>query len=159
MNCSSFMKLVHLIDKDARKDCSKADIRTGNHDPKAKIGNITTEIALFCLICWLSGGSFLDVRLLARISRPSFCVCVHRCIRAINSCDALAFHFPKTPQEIREAADGFKCLSSGGVLDKCVGAIDRMLLRTNTPSKKGWTCALFLLRPLQVLRIEHFGRL
>ena len=61
------------------------------------IGEITTPIAL-------SGGSFHDIRLTAGMSKTSFQMNAYRCINAINECDALAYEYPTTPQEIEKAA-------------------------------------------------------
>ena len=97
---------------------------------------ITTPIALHCCIRWLSGGSFHDIRLTAEMSKTSFYIYAYRCIRAINECEALAYKFPTSPQEVEDAAQSFKAISSNGVIESCVAAIDGILIKTITPSRK-----------------------
>ena len=131
MEYSSYMKLVRLIDPSVRKNGAMAEIRTGT-----ECGLITTEIALHCCLRWLAGGSYLDVRLSARISPASFYEYAHRCFTAINRCEELIYHFPSTPSEIDNAALGFRSISSHGVFKGCVAAVDGLLLRTNQPPSK-----------------------
>jgi hypothetical protein len=85
-------------------------------------GLITTEIALHCLLRWLGGGSYLDIRLCAGISIATFYNSVHRCNKAILRC------------ELEEAASAFKAHSTGGVIDGCVACVDGLLLQIQTPS-------------------------
>jgi len=60
----------------------------------------------------------------------------HRVIRAINKCPSLSYNLPTTPHEIEVASEEFKSISSHGVMEGCVAAIDGILLRTITPPKK-----------------------
>ena len=78
----------------------------------------------------------MDIRLSAGISVPSFYRIVHLCMDAIPICPQLAFpSFPSTDAEIRAASTAFRSLSSNGVIDGCVGCIDGLLMKIQTPSK------------------------
>ena len=131
MHYPSYMKLCKLIDNFVRKNAEMAKRRTGN-----SVGYITTPIALHCCIRWLSGGSFHDIRLTAGMSKTSFYTYAYRCIRAINECEALAYKFPTSPQEVEDAAQSFKAISSNGVIEGCVAGMDGILIKTITPSRK-----------------------
>ena len=96
---------------------------------------ITTEIALHCLLRWLAGGSYLDIRLSAGISTPSFFRIVHLCMDAILLCPELAFAFPSTVSEVRDASNAFRSISTNGIIDGCVGCIDGLLMKIQTPSR------------------------
>jgi DDE superfamily endonuclease len=127
----TFAKLCRIIDPFIRKDTVKASNRSG-HDK----GPITTEIALHCLLRWLSGGSYLDIRLSVGISVPSFYRLLHACMKAILLCDELKISFPATDADLQAAADDFKSVSSHGVIDGCVGCLDGILLKIQTPASK-----------------------
>ena len=130
MEYSSFLKLVDLIDISVRKNGAMAEIRAGT-----KCGLITTEIALHCALRWLAGGSYIDVRLIARISKSSFYDYAHRCIQAINDCEDLKYKFPTTPLQVKNHALGFEEISSHGIFQTCVAAVDGILIRTITPAR------------------------
>ena len=130
MDYQAFCKLANLIDPAVRKQAVYAEIRTGK-----TCGLITTEIALHCALRWLAGGSYLDIRISAGISKPSFYEYSYRVIDAINNCSELRYHFPTTPSQIRAAAQDFQKCSSQGIFEGCVGAVDGLVLRTRAPSK------------------------
>jgi len=127
MEHSSFVKLCSLLDPLLRVDPVYSRNRTGK-DP------IIVEIVLHCLLRWLAGGSYLDIRLSAGISKASFYTCVHKAIDAILHCNELAYKFPTTVEEIQQAADDFREHSTEGVMDGCVACLDGLLLRIQTPS-------------------------
>ena len=129
MEYASFVRLCSLLDPFLRVDPVYSRNRTGKEP-------ILTEIVVHCLLRWLAGGSYLDIRLSAGISKASFYACVHRCVDAILYCGTLAYHFPNTAREISEAAGGFKEHSSNGILDGCVGCLDGLLVRIQTPSAR-----------------------
>ncbi len=114
------MKLCILLDPFLKVDSAHSRNRTGN-------GPIITEIVVHCLLRWLAGGSYLDICILAGISRASFYTCVHKCIDSILSCETLGYHFPTTAYDIIEAADDFKDHSTEEVIDGCVGCLDGLL--------------------------------
>lgn len=95
---------------------------------------ISTEIMLHCLLRWLAGGSYLDIRISAGISVASFYRVVHICIDAVLLCKDLSIDFPQTEEELQAKADAFKAISSHGVFEGCVGCIDGLLMKIITPS-------------------------
>jgi hypothetical protein len=127
MNYTSFVKLCSLIHPFIPVDEAMSIRRTGKKP-------ITTEMALHCLMRWLAGGSYLDIRLCAGISTNSFYRCIHKCISAILLCNKVAYSFPNTAEKIQKAADSFKQHSTNGVLDGCVACMDGLLLQIQTPN-------------------------
>jgi hypothetical protein len=103
MNHESFVKLTCLIEPFIGRDLGKAKAWWGQKHV------ITTEIALHCLLRFLAGGSYLDIRLSAGISVPSFYRILHLCIDGILRCKELSFSFPSTNgEQLQEIADGFR---------------------------------------------------
>ena len=127
----TFAKLCSILDPFLRKDVVKACNRSGSNK-----GPITTEIALHCLLRWLGGGSYLDIRMSVGISIPSFYRVLHLCMDAILLCDEFQISFPSTETDLQAAADGFKSISSHGIIDGCVGCVDGILLKIQTPASK-----------------------
>jgi hypothetical protein len=130
MDHESFVKLSRLMEPLIERDLRKAQARWGQQHA------ITTEIALHCLLRFLAGGSYLDIRLSAGISVPSFYRILHLCIDGILRCEEMSFSFPSTNEQFQEIADGFKALSTKEVFDGCVGCLDGLLLKIRTPSNK-----------------------
>ena len=95
MEHASFVKLCGMVEPIIERDNGKANARWGGQFV------ITTEIALHCLLRYLAGGSYIEIRLSAGISIPSFFRIVHACIRAILRCDDLSFSFPSTDEELQ----------------------------------------------------------
>ena len=128
MEESSFAKLCQLIGPFVCVDAEMSRRASQGKEP------ISVEIMVHCMLRWLGGGSYLDIRLSAGISIPSFYRCAYACIDAILLCDSLAFSFPTSPEDLQTAANGFKNISSNGVIEGCVACLDGMLLRIQTPS-------------------------
>ena len=135
MHYPSYMKLCSLIDHSVKKNVDMANRKTGNCHIHSTVGVITTPIALHCCIRWLAGGSYHDIRLTAGMSRASFYQYAHRCIAAINECDALSYKFPSTPVEVERAAQDFQAISSHGVIEGCVASMDGILIKIQVPRK------------------------
>jgi hypothetical protein len=95
---------------------------------------IGTEIIVSSFIRWASAGSYHDIRMVAGISIASFYRVMDKCARAILDCEALAHSFPKTSEEIKEVADGFRSVSTNKFLEGCVGAVDGLLIRIKVPA-------------------------
>ena len=127
MDKASFLKLCSLIHPFLQVDQAMSTIRTGK-------GPITTEITLHCLLRWLGGGSYLDIRLCAGISIATFYRVCYQCVEAILCCAELSYSFPSTAEEFEDAAKGFRECSSNGVIDGCVGCVDGLLLQIQTPA-------------------------
>jgi hypothetical protein len=133
MDVESFVKLCSMLEPHLCVDEKMSNIRTTK-------GKITTEIALHCLLRWLlAGGSYIDIRLSAGISRSSFYRCIHSAMNAIASMEEISIlSFPPNDDEISKLADDFKDISgTGGILNGCVGVLDGFLLQTCTPSVRG----------------------
>ena len=122
----SFMKLRDLLATDLQKDEEMSRRRTGK-------SSITPEITLHCLLRWLAGGSYLDIRIVAGISPASFYRAIHNGMDAIMNCETLSYHFPTTAKEIEDAAGEFRRCSSHELLRGCVACVEGFLLRIQTP--------------------------
>jgi hypothetical protein len=121
------MKLCPLVSPVLSINATMSQIRTGK-------GPIPTEIALHCLLRSLSGGSYLDIRLSAGISKTSFYCVVHECTRAILQVDELQYSFPISHNELCQACNDFKEISSHEVIDGCVACFYGLLLPIQTPA-------------------------
>jgi len=63
---------------------------------------------LHCLLRWLAGGSYIDIRLSAGISPAYFYTSAYKCMDAILGSEELSYKFPSTAKELEEAAQGFE---------------------------------------------------
>jgi len=63
--------------------------------------SVTVEIMLHFLLRWFAGGSYLDIKLSAGISKAAF-------YNYILDHEVLAYKFPDTAKELNEAAQGFE---------------------------------------------------
>jgi hypothetical protein len=126
MNYASFTRLVEIIRPMVEVDKEMSYIRTSK-------GSILPEIMSHCLLRWLSGGEYLDIRLGAGISVPSFYRCIHKCMDAILAADELSFSFP-SGEQIDTAAREFDAISSNRAIKGCVACVDGYLLRIQVPS-------------------------
>ena len=129
MEYHSFSRLCDIIRPTVEVDEEMSSLRTGK-------GPITVEIMLHCLLRWLGGGSYLDIRLSAGISVASFYRCVYKCIDAILASDELSYSFPEGEEEIASVARKFEALSSNGAIKGCVACLDGYLLGIQVPSSK-----------------------
>ncbi len=83
---------------------------------------ISCKIMLHCTIRYLAGGSFLDIRQTASISKPSFYYVIWHTITTINNCSSLAV-------TLTIVAEGFKSKSTGqGTMNGCIGSVNGFLL-------------------------------
>ena len=130
MKESSFFKLLSYIRPNLHSNEVMSELRTGGK------GVITPELALHCLLRWLSGGSYLDIRLCAGMSASYFYHTIYRCIDAILQAKELQITFPTTQEEIAASAEEFLGCSSHNIMEGCVAALDGMLLRIQTPATK-----------------------
>jgi hypothetical protein len=94
---------------------------------------ISTQLTLHCLIRWLVGSHWVDIRLTIGISSPSFYRIVSKGLTAIMKAAALSYKFPATRDEVEKAALGFKAVSSHNLFSGCVGAVDGYFLEITTP--------------------------
>ena len=123
MEYHSFLKLCDIIRPKIEVDETMSRIRTGH-------GPITVEIMLHCLLQWLGGGSYLDIRLCAGISAASFYRCIYKCVDAILDLDELSYSFSEG-EAIESAAREFEALSSNGAI-KGMCSLSRWISSWNT---------------------------
>ena len=76
MEYRSFKKLCTIISGKILANDEMAQVRTGKE-------GISVQIMLHCLLRWLAGGSYIDVRLIAGISPSYFYTSVYKCMDAI----------------------------------------------------------------------------
>ena len=136
MPLQQFNKLLGLLRPHIGVDIQHSTSRTG-------VMSISPEIILHCVVRWLAGGSYLDIRNIAKISVPSFYRVLWVGIGAIRKCDALAFSFPRDPVSARSMASNFAKASSFRVLRGCVGCLDGMLCRIKTHPRSDTRAARF----------------
>jgi hypothetical protein len=129
MTHKSFQHLVDMVHSDLTVNHDMSYRRTGTMP-------IIPEIIMHCLIRYMSGGSYIDICLLVDVSITAFYNCVRTAMKAIINCKELKIKFPKTTMQIIKQGKQFKKLSTNGIIDKCVGCIDGVLIRIKTPSVK-----------------------
>jgi hypothetical protein len=128
MSLMAFNILLGHLRDDLTVDFAHATSSTG-------VDPIEPEIVLHCLIRWLAGGSYLDIRDAAEISVPSFYRVLHKVLGAVLRCDALRMAFPSSTTAIETTAARFTACSSFGVMNGCIGCLNGMLCRVKTPSR------------------------
>jgi DDE superfamily endonuclease len=128
MSLESFNKLLGYIKDELLVEETKAKVRGGS---------ITPELCLYCTIRWLARGSYLDISDVCGISKSSFYRVVWKTITASCKAPELRPKFPtKTDEEIQDAISGFASISTGGVINNCVGVVNGYLLRIKVPNQK-----------------------
>jgi len=127
MEYRSFMKLCTIISPKILVNFEMAWRRIGKE-------GITIEIMLHCLLRWLAGGSYIDIRLSAGIIPAHFYTSVYKCMDAILSSEELSYKFPGTAKELEKAAQGFELLSTQAAIKGCVACLDGYLLQIKVPS-------------------------
>ena len=104
-----------------------------NHMASIRSGQdaIIPELRLHCLIRFFAGGSYLDICALTGIDISYFYKIIWETADAVNDCKRLDLvGIPTNIDEAGPLAYGFEELSTFGVLDKCVGAVDGFFCRT-----------------------------
>ena len=124
-----FQRLVDMVRNDLQVNHDMSFRRTGTMP-------IIPEIIMHCLIRYMAGGSYIDIRLVVDVSITAFYNCIRIAMKALIKCTALKIQFPKNNEEVIKQGRLFKKLSTNGVIDKCVGCIDGILIRIKTPSVK-----------------------
>lgn len=126
MDYQSFCKLVGYIRERTLVQESMAQLRGGI---------IIPEIRLYAVLRWLAGGSYSDILYFCGISKSTFFSILWSTIAAINGAKELEIKFPSTTDECLEAAEGFRSISTGEVMDACVCVLDGYHLLIRPPSK------------------------
>jgi len=83
------LKLFTIISPQVQENDKMSRRSTGK-------GSIAAEIILHCLLRWLGGESYLDIRLSAYISKAEFYSNMYKRMNAILDYKALAYKFPST---------------------------------------------------------------
>ncbi|KAE8952012.1 hypothetical protein PF002_g33315 [Phytophthora fragariae] len=78
---------------------------------------------LQCALSWLAGGSYHHVRVITGVSISNFYRIIYRVMFAINDTEKLAPRFPRSHDEMKDAAAGFRSISNCGVIEDCIGVI------------------------------------
>lgn len=125
MTKESFDKLLQMVESSLLVKETYANMRGGP---------IIPALCLYCTLRWLAGGSYLDIADIAGISKSSFYRVIWKTITTLCQCHELKLKFPKTSQEVKNAAAGFSTISSGNAIANCVGVVDGYLLRIRVPS-------------------------
>jgi hypothetical protein len=137
MSPEAFEMLTEMLRSSLEVNKTKAYARS-------EAGPILPKIRLHCLIRYLAGGSYLDICALVSMPHSTFYYSLlWKTMDAINDCDALAFVFPPSDEELRQASQGFERTSTQGVMRGCVGAID------------GWLCPI-IVPPSSVGNVSSF---
>lgn len=127
MSKNSFDALLHYIRPSITLDADLSFRRTG-------VNVISPEIILHCVVRWLAGRNYPDIRCLSEISISSFYRVLYMGILAIIKCDRLKFHFPTSQSDIIRMSSKFQNRSTHGIIKGCIGCIDGYLCRIKTPS-------------------------
>jgi len=121
------MKLCDIV-------CPKITVYDEMSRVRAGKDAIMVEMMLKCLLRFLSGGSYLDIRLNAGISLAKFYACICKCMDAIQEPEDLAYKFPSTTKEVDKAAQGFEPLSSRAAMKGRVVCLVGYLVQIKVPS-------------------------
>jgi hypothetical protein len=78
------------------------------------------------------------------MSTASFYRCVHHGIDAINACPGLSIKFPLILSELVNSAKDFCSISSHGIMNGCVAALD------------GWICRIWVPPANEVTRVKSY---
>ena len=103
MSHASFMKLVHMLEPRL-------------HPSFIRENSIRVEVKLHCLIRWLCGGMYLDVRLLVNVATTTFYAYSYLTMKTIMETKELAYSFPRDLEKIYIAASQFSSCSYKNLL-------------------------------------------
>ena len=123
MTQSSFFQLLTLL----RPSLIRNELQ-GNHG--CPNGIISPELQLSMAIRWLAGGSYLDIHHFHGVSQAGFFYSKNNVLLAIRQCPELQIVYPSLTDKstLNSIASGFKQKSTNGVFDKCIGAVDGILI-------------------------------
>jgi hypothetical protein len=127
MSLEAFNKLLDLLSPKLKLN--------GKFSRMAGSEPISTKIMLHCTVRYFAGGSYHDIHTVVFMSRPSFFHLVWHTIDVINSSDTLNIDLPRL-HELDKLHSGFCQISTYGVMDGCIGALDGYLMRITAPSHR-----------------------
>ena len=96
-----FQRLVDMVRNDLQVNHDMSFRRTGTMP-------IIPEIIMHCLIRYMAGGSYIDIRLVVDVSITAFYNCIRIAMKALIKCTALKIQFPKTMQKLLNREDSLK---------------------------------------------------
>lgn len=99
-------------------------------------GIISPEWMLASTIRWLAGGSIFATMDATEMARSTAYARIEEIINAINACRGLRVRFPKNTEEIQRTASAFRYRSSNSAMEKCLAAVDGLLIRRQKPTSK-----------------------
>ena len=126
MSLTSFEKLLSFIRQSLEVDSAMAQLRGGV---------IIPEIALYCTLRYIAGGSYTDIFFVG-ISKASFYRVVWKTMYAIVRCENLRIVWPNTKELAVQSAEGFSSISTNRALTECVAVLDGYHMEITTPPKK-----------------------
>jgi hypothetical protein len=128
MSAASFNELIDLLQPWLQVNCEQSCNASKGKQP------IVAELIMHCSLCYLAGEPVHDIRVCTAMSVSSFYRAVRCGIDAINSCPRLAFKFPVQVGDLVKSASKFESLSSHGLINGCIGALDGWLCQIQVPS-------------------------
>jgi hypothetical protein len=108
-------------------------------------GAIIPELRLHCLLRCLAGGPYIDIVSKFNLHPSTFYPILWSTCNAICACDQLAFSFPNTTAAASDLARGFQSVSTDGVVNGCIGAIDGWLMPIIVPPSQFHNVTAFFL--------------
>jgi hypothetical protein len=123
MSVASFNKFIDFLQPWLGVNCKQS------HEASQGKLPIVAELIMHCTLCYLARGSVHDISVVT--GSVSLFYRALRCgIDAINSCPPLTIKFPVQLGDLFQSASEFESLSSHGLINGCVGALD------------GWLCQI-----------------
>jgi hypothetical protein len=94
MRHESFCELVHLLSPLLLVNIKQGRNRNRGGD------HVYVELIVHVMLRYMAGGSFHNIRVTAGVATSPFFSCLHRGIRAVNSCPELAIKFPTLESDL-----------------------------------------------------------
>jgi len=105
MNSSVFLKLCFIIRPQVQVNDEISRYRTGKY-------YVIVEMVLHCLLRWIAGGSYLDLKLSTGISQAAIHHYIYKFMHAILDSELLVYKFAEIEKELNEAKGRVGCLDS-----------------------------------------------
>lgn len=128
----AFNKLLGMIEDKlcANPELSQARAAASNCRLDAWV---QPTLQLSMTLCWLAGGRWQEMRKTHGVSNAYFRRCVWKVIQAIDSVLHIRFPF-NNEEELKQISQGFLDISSEGLLQHCVGALDGYVAEIQRPT-------------------------
>jgi hypothetical protein len=125
---TSFNKLIDLL-----QPWFQVNFKHSHNASKGK-QPIVVELTMHCTLHYLAGESIHDISVCAAMSVSSFYRAEQHGIYAVKACPSFEIKFPITVDELMKSTTEFNHLSSHGIINGCIGAIDGWLCWIRDPS-------------------------